>query len=244
LVDFEEVSRAQVFAVLAVLAGADVVSLILAFIGLIPFRLALLISSITAAIGVTSVILYRMKTLEPFKALDAKIPYIYLFMEMYLLAGVSPQEAIKTTSQLLNDMVLYRIYRYISAGRSYEEAFKMVFGKYAGTGRSYIENLVRSGIFGLGGLRYIREALNHILVEREKLIEKTVEQMNMLAEVFVILGVFAPLIAIVTVASLTIFGVTGWFDPAAIMFLLILFSVVVMLLVVTTSKSMVEKVKV
>ena len=226
------------------LSAMGAVFLVLSFIKLIPFKLGLPVSVSMFLISGLSFLVFKMKAVEPLKNLEQKIPYLYLFMEIYLLSGVSAQEGLKKSAILLEDPVLYRLYRHLQAGTPYEEAIKKIFGKYKGPSRLYVSNLLHSALFGTGGMVFLKETMEYLITEKGKEIEKVTEELKILTEIYTILGVFGPLIGLASIAALLAFGGVRGLNVDVLAGGILLFALISMAFIVVLAQSMIGKVKI
>ncbi len=220
------------------------ITLLLAVLGQIPLKLGLSISAFLYLIGGVSILLYYMKRAEPLRNLEQKIPYFYLFIEMYLLSGISAQEGLKKSAVLLDDPVLYKLYRYLQAGIPYDEAVKKIFNGYKGPSRLYVSNLFHSTLFGTGGMSFLKEALEHLIVEKGKEVERITEQLKILTEVYTILGVFGPLIGLASIAALLAFGGVRGLSIDVLTIGILVLAAVSMAFIVVLAQAIIHRVKV
>ncbi len=218
--------------------------LLLSILGGIPLKVGLSLSTVLFLVAGSSLLLYHNKRTELLKKLEQKIPYFYLFMEMYLLSGLSAQDGLKKSAILLEDPVLYKLFRYLQAGIPYNEAIDRIFDGYKGPSRLYVSNLLHSTLFGTGGMSFLKETLEHLIVEKEKEIEKITEQLKILTEVYTILGVFGPLIGLASIAALLAFGGVRGFNIDFLMIGILVLAAVSMAFIVVLAQSMVSKVRV
>lgn len=238
------VQKSDVLIVSASFAIFATVFILLTLLGLIPFKIGVFISAILYMIGGGVILLYYSKRMELLKNLEQKIPYFYLFMEMYLLSGVSAQEGLKKSAILLDDPVLYKLFRYLQAGRPYDEAIKKIFNGYKGPSKLYVSNLLHSTLFGTGGMGFLKETLEHLIAEKAKDIERINEQLKILTEVYTILGVFGPLIGLASIAALLSFGGVRGLNINFLMVSILILAVVSMAFIVMLAQAIVQKVKV
>ena len=213
------------------------------FMGILNEVLSFTIGLPLLAVGALSLAVYKIKQGEPYRELAPKIPYLYLFMDMYLTAGLSASDALGRAAEMLDDKVLLLLHRHLVAGYGHEEAVERVFDGFKGMARTYIENLLRSSLFGTGGVSFIRDTLSHLLIEKEKEIEKVTQQLSMITEVYTVAGVFAPLTAISALAALFVFG-SGGIDPSLMAVLVMLMSIGAMSAVALLAKTVIDKVRV
>ena len=225
------------------LAGVGVAVFILGVIGLVSEIFGVTMGVPLLGTGAASYVVYKIKRMEPFRELAPKIPYLYLFMDMYLTAGLSASDALGKAAEMLDDSVLMLLHRHLMAGYDYEEAVERVFDGFKGMSRTYVENLLRSSLFGAGGVSFIRDTLSHLLLEKEKEIEKVTQQLSMITEVYTVVGVFAPLTAISALAALFVFG-SGGIDPFLLAILVMLMSIGAMAAVSLMARSVINKVRV
>jgi len=231
---------AIVFSSLAIV-GASL--LVIGLLGSVNKVIAIPIGLPLMLIGLSSVVLYEIKLRETYRELSPKIPYLYLFMDMYLTAGLSASDALGKAADMLDDKVLKLLHRHLSAGFSHEEAVRRVFDGYRGMARVYVENLLRSSLYGAGGVSFIRDTLSHLLIEKEKEIEKVTQQLSMITEIYTVTGVFAPLTAIAALAALFVFG-SGGIDPSLMAMLVLMISVGAMAAVATLARTVIDRVRV
>lgn len=225
------------------LAAAGGAFLTMGSLGFLDRVLAFTIGTPLLAVGAASLAIYRIKIREPYSELTPKIPYLYLFMDMYLTAGLSASDAFGKAAEMLNDRILALLHRHLVAGYGHDEAVKRVFNGYKGMARTYVENLLRSSLFGTGGVSFIRDTLAHLLLEKEKDIEKVTQQLSMITEVYTVAGVFAPLTAISAIAALFVFG-AGGVDPVLMAVLVMLMSIGAMSAVALLAKAVIDKVRI
>ena len=220
------------------------VFLVFSVYSFIPLKLGLPISISMFIIAGLSFLVFKMKAVEPLKNLEQKIPYLYLFMEIYLLSGVSAQEGLKKSAILLEDPVLYRLYRHLQAGIPYEEAIKKIFGNYKGPSKLYVSNLLHSALFGTGGMVFLKETMEYLITEKEKDIEKVTEQLRILTEIYTILGVFGPLIGLASIAALLAFGGVRGLNVDILTTGILVLAIISMAFIVVLAQSMVQKVRI
>ncbi len=225
------------------LVAAGVALLVIGFLGLLDEVLTFTLGVPLLAVGGAALAVYKIKLSEPYRELTPKIPYLYLFMDMYLTAGLSANDALGKAAEMLEDKVLILLHRHLVAGYGYEEAVNRVFNGFKGMARTYIENLLRSSLFGTGGVSFIRDTLSHLLIEKEEEIEKVTQQLSMITEIYTVAGVFAPLTAIATLAALFVFG-SGGIDPFLMAILVMLMSIGAMSAVALMAKSVIDRVRV
>ncbi|GEM_PF-2900349 len=241
---YRAVRREEVILTSIVISVFGVAFLGLSATGVVPLKLGLSLSGSLFLISGLSFLVFKLKLLEPLKNLEQKIPYLYLFMEIYLLSGVSAQEGLKKSAILLEDPVLYRLYRYLEAGIPYEEAIKRIFGKYKGPSRLYVSNLLHSALFGTGGMVFLKETLEYLITEKGKDIEKVTEQLKILTEIYTILGVFGPLIGLASIAALLAFGGVRGLNVDLLAGGILVLAVISMAFIVVLAQSMTHKVKI
>ena len=233
----------QAAAVSGALAASGAVLLAAGFLGVLDRVLTFAIGLPLLMVGIAALAIYRIKLGEPYRELTPKIPYLYLFMDMYLTAGFSANDALGKAAEMLDDKVLILLHRHLMAGYGHEEAISRVFNGFKGMARTYVENLLRSSLFGMGGVSFIRDSLSHLLAEKEKEIEKVTEQLSMITEIYTVAGVFAPLTAIAALAALFAFG-SGGIDPELMAILVMLMSIVAMGVVALLAKAVIDRVRV
>lgn len=226
-----------------VLAALGAAMIAVSFLGPLDKVMGIPIGFSLLAAGGLSLIMYRVKLGEPFRQLAPKIPYLYLFMNMYLTAGLSASDALGKAADMLGDKVLKILHRHLMAGYGHEEAVMRVFNGFRGMARTYVENLLRSSLFGTGGVSFIRDTLSHLLVEKEKELEKVTEQLSMVTEIYTVAGVFAPLTAIAALAALFVFGSSS-IDPELMAVLVMLMSVGAMAAVALMARAIIDRVRV
>ncbi len=231
---------ALVFSSLAIV-GASL--LVIGLLGVVDRVIAIPVGFPLMLTGISSVVLYEIKLREPYRELSPKIPYLYLFMDMYLTAGLSASDALGKAADMLDDKVLKLLHRHLSAGFRHEEAVRRVFNGYSGMARVYVENLLRSSLYGAGGVSFIRDTLSHLLIEKEKEIEKVAQQLSMITEIYTVTGVFAPLTAIAALAALFVFG-SGGIDPSLMAMLVLSMSVGAMAAVAALARTVIDGVRV
>lgn len=236
-------SLKQAAAVSSGLSAAGAALLITGFLGLLDRVLALTMGLPLLVVGAAALIIHRIKLSEPYRELTPKIPYLYLFMDMYLTAGLSASDALGKAAEMLDDRVLVLLHRHLVVGYGHEDAVEKVFNGFKGMARTYVENLLRSSLFGTGGISFIRDTLSHLLIEKEKEIEKVTEQLSMITEVYTVAGVFAPLTAISALAALSVFG-SGGIDPFLMAVLVMLMSIGAMSAVALLARTVIDRVRV
>jgi len=233
----------QAAAASGAVAAAGAALLAAGLAGLLNQVLGLTIGLPLLAVGAASIVVYRIKVMEPYRELGPKIPYLYLFMDMYLTAGLSANDALGKAAEMLDDKVLILLHRHLMAGYDYDEAVERVFNGFKGMARTYVENLLRSSLFGTGGVSFIRDTLSHLLAEKEKEIEKVTQQLSMITEIYTVAGVFAPLTAIAALAALFVFG-SGGIDPFLMAVMVMLMSVGAMSAVALIARYVIDRVRV
>jgi hypothetical protein len=241
---YRAVRKEEVIATSLLLGILGVLFLGLGILEFIPLKLGLPISVSLFIISGMSFLVFKIKAVEPLKNLEQKIPYLYLFMEIYLLSGLSAQDGLKKSAVLLEDPVLYKLYRYLQAGIPYEEAVKKIFGKYKGPSRLYVSNLLHSALFGTGGMVFLKETMEYLVNEKGKEIEKVTEQLKILTEIYTILGVFGPLIGLASIAALLAFGGVRGLDLNVLTGGVLIFTFISMAFIVVLAQSMIHKVKI
>jgi len=232
---------------LIIVAGFSIPASVILFFGVagaIPLLPGLVVSIILYFMALASALAYLGMKNEAYKNLDQKIPYLYLFMEIYLLSGLSPQEGLKRTAMLLEDPVLYMLYRYLEAGVPYTEALDRLLAGYRGPSSMYVSNLLHSSLFGTGGLKFLSETMEHLVNEKEKDIEKVTEQLRIITEVYTILGVFGPLVSLAGISALMGFGSLRGLNMELVMIGILFFAVISMAGVVALAQSIIHKVRV
>ncbi|MEB3757907.1 MAG: hypothetical protein GSR76_03535 [Desulfurococcales archaeon] len=241
---YRAVRKEEVIITSLFLAITGAVFLFMSFLSFIPLKLGLPISLSLFVISGLSFLVFKMKSVEPLKNLEQKIPYLYLFMEIYLLSGLSAQEGLKKSAILLEDPVLYRLYRHLQAGIPYEEAIKKIFGNYKGPSRLHVSNLLHSALFGTGGMVFLKETMEYLIAEKGKDIEKVTEELKILTEIYTILGVFGPLIGLASIAALLAFGGVKGLNIDVMAGGIIVIALISMAFIVVLAQSMIQKVKI
>jgi len=174
--------------------------------------------------------------------LEPKIIYLYLFLEMYMLAGIPLAEAVKKLADKLHSKTLLKIYKMMSLGYDYDEIFERVLKNSPESVRVYVENLFKSGVLGEGGLNYIRGVFDRLLTSMAAETEKLQLNVSSFIEIYAALGLTLPFILLIMVMLVPL-GSMGIFSIQALM--VMVFGIVLSssLLMIYMVKRMMKKVR-
>ncbi len=196
--------------------------LIMSLLGLlrINWLLAAIYSIIMASISASIAFLPKFKISSMLEQLELRLPHLILRLRTLIMAGESPLQAFLSAAASVKSPILDYIAKEVGLGKTPREALdelQRVLGS-----KPLLDTLKRillSLEMGDEAINYLKEEFEGIMSERESNLRRAIENLSVIVEMYMSMGVFFPVVAIVMLASLSILG-TG-FDINTLIALLI-----------------------
>ncbi len=162
---------------------------------------------ILAAVSASMAFMPKFKISSMLEQLELRLPHLVLRLRTLIMAGESPLDAFISAAREVKSPILDLIIKEISLGRTPEEALnevKQIFGNKP------IFDALKRIILSLGmgeeAINYLREEFEGLMSDRESSLRKAIESLSVIVEMYMSMGVFFPVVAIVMLASLSILG--------------------------------------
>lgn len=210
------------YAVSVVPAILGVVVVVLSYFRVLPIDIILAVIYALIMISVSASIAFmpKFKVSSMLEHLELRLPHLILRLRTLIMAGESPLEAFLSAATEVRSPILDYIIKQITLGVIPEEAIsdlqKVLKNKPV---LDTLKRIVLSLGMGEEAINYLKEEFDAIMAERESGLRKAIESLSVIVEMYMSIGVFFPVIAIVMLASLSILG--SGFDINALIALLI-----------------------
>jgi len=210
------------YAVSAVPAALGAVIAVLSYLQFLPLSLilAVIYTLIMVSISASIAFLPKFKVSSMLEHLELRLPHLILRLRTLIMAGESPLEAFLSAASEVRSPILDYLIKQIALGVTPEEAISEL--QRALKNKPVLDTLKRIVLsLGMGeeAINYLKEEFDAIMAERESGLRKAIESLSVIVEMYMSIGVFFPVIAIVMLASLSILG--SGFDINALIALLI-----------------------
>ncbi len=163
--------------------------------------------AVLAAVSASMAFMPKFKMSSMLEQLELRLPHLVLRLRTLIMAGESPLDAFISAATEVRSPILDLIIKEITLGRTPEEALndvKQVFGN-----KPIFDTLKRVMLsLGMGeeAINYLKEEFEALMSERESNLRKAIESLSVIVEMYMSMGVFFPVVAIVMLASLSILG--------------------------------------
>jgi len=178
---------------------------------------------ILLAISVSMVMLPKMSLKHDLEKLELMMPHLILKLRILILAGVPPLQAFIDTAKTFKNPCLDMIIKKIMLG---EDAIKAVESLKDLVGSKPVIDILKRVInalsMGESAHRYIANEFEALLKDRERELDRALENVSSIIEIYVSMGVFAPVVGIII---LTAMAFLGGIDVQTVMMLLIFIAV-------------------
>ncbi len=215
-------SRKVHYAVSAVPAVLGSVIATLSYLRFLPvsFIIAVIYALIMISVSASIAFMPRFKASSMLEHLELRLPHLILRLRTLIMAGESPLEAFLSAASEVKSPLLDYLIKQVALGVTPEEAINEL--QRILKNKPVLDTLKRIVLsLGMGdeAINYLKEEFDAVMAERESGLRKAIESLSVIVEMYMSIGVFFPVIAIVMLASLSILG--GGFDINALIALLI-----------------------
>ncbi len=215
-------SRKVHYAVSTIPATLGAIVAILSWLQLLPVSLilAIIYALIMVSITVSIAFMPKFKVSSMLEHLELRLPHLILRLRTLIMAGESPLEAFLSAASEVKSPILDYVIKQITLGVTPEEAIselqRILKNKPV---LDALKRIITSLGMGEEAINYLKEEFDAVMAERESGLRKAIEGLSVIVEMYMSIGVFFPVIAIVMLASLSILG--SGFDINALIALLI-----------------------
>jgi len=215
-------SKSVHYAISVVPAALGIVVAALSYFGFlrIGLILAVIYALIMVSISASVAFMPKFKISSMLEHLELRLPHLILRLRTLIMAGESPLEAFISAASEVKSPILDYLIKQVALGVTPEEAINEL--QKALKNRPVLDTLKRIVLsLGMGeeAINYLKEEFDAIMAEREAGLRKAIESLSVIVEMYMSIGVFFPVIAIVMLASLSILG--SGFDINSLIALLI-----------------------
>ena len=215
-------SRKVHYAVSAVPAVLGSVVAVLSYLRFLPVNIIIAVIYALIMISVSASIAFmpKFKVSSMLEHLELRLPHLILRLRTLIMAGESPLEAFLSAASEVKSPLLDYLIKQVALGVTPEEAISELQGVLKN--KPVLDTLKRIVLsLGMGeeAINYLKEEFDAVMAERESGLRKAIESLSVIVEMYMSIGVFFPVIAIVMLASLSILG--SGFDINALIALLI-----------------------
>ena len=187
----------------------------------------LLAGVVTLVAGVTTgaLILYpKMRLGNEVEKLRLRLPYIVLKLRTSIMAGDPPLQAFISTASSINNELLNVLVKRIVIGDEPAQAVEYLRSMIGNRPEiDVLKRVVQYLEFGPQSERYLRDEFEFLMSEKSTALNRALENLSMIVEVYMAMGVFAPIVGIVMLSSLSMLarGMDVMFLIALIIFIAI-----------------------
>jgi len=182
--------------------------------------LAVIYALIMVSIAASIAFMPKFKVSSMLEHLELRLPHLILRLRTLIMAGESPLEAFLSAASEVKSPILDYLIKQVTLGVTPEEAINEL--QRVLKNKPVLDTIKRITLsLGMGeeAINYLKEEFDAVMAERESGLRKAIESLSVIVEMYMSIGVFFPVIAIVMLASLSILG--SGFDINALIALLI-----------------------
>ena len=137
--------------------------------------------------------------------LRLRLPYIILKLRTSIMAGDPPLQAFISTAASVNNELLNVLVKKIIVGDEPAQAveyLRSIIGNKPEV--DVLKRVVQYLELGPQSERYLRDEFEFLMTEKSTALNRALESLSMIVEIYMAMGVFAPIVGIVMLASLSI----------------------------------------
>ncbi len=182
--------------------------------------LAVIYALIMVSMAASIAFMPKFKVSSMLEHLELRLPHLILRLRTLIMAGESPLEAFLSAASEVKSPILDYLIKQVTLGVTPEEAINEL--QRVLKNKPVLDTIKRITLsLGMGeeAINYLKEEFDAVMAERESGLRKAIESLSVIVEMYMSIGVFFPVIAIVMLASLSILG--SGFDINALIALLI-----------------------
>ncbi len=175
---------------------------------ILPFYVDPLLAGIMALImGATTaaLVMYpKFRLGNEAEKLRLRLPYIILKLRTSIMAGDPPLQAFINTAASVNNELLNVIVKKIVLGEEPAQAveyLRTLIGNKPEV--DVLKRVVQFLELGPQSERYLKDEFEFLMAEKERALNRALENLSMIVEIYMALGVFAPIVGIVMLSSLS-----------------------------------------
>ena len=167
----------------------------------------LLASIITLIAGTTTVALFmypKFRLGSEVEKLRLRLPYIILKLRTSIMAGDPPLQAFISTAASVNNELLNVLVKRIVLGEEPARAveyLRTLIGNKPEV--DVLKRVVQFLELGSQSERYLRDEFEFLMAEKGRVLNRVLENLAMIVEMYMAMGVFAPIVGIVMLSSLS-----------------------------------------
>jgi archaellum biogenesis protein FlaJ (TadC family) len=154
--------------------------------------------------------------------LEQSMPHLILRTRTLIMAGESPLQTFISASQEIKSPILDYLIKSIITGETPEAVLDEIegfFGKKPVIDR--LKRIVLSLGMGTQAISFLKDEFETVMAEKDTNLRKALDSLSTVVELYMTVGVFFPVIAIVLLSSLSILGGPSGIDVYTLIALLI-----------------------
>ncbi len=157
--------------------------------------------------GTSSVALYmypKFRLSNEVEKLRLRLPYVILKLRTSIMAGDPPLQAFISTAASVNNELLNVVVKRIAIGEEPVQAveyLRTLIGNKPEV--DVLKRVVQYLELGPQSERYLRDEFEFLMAEKGRALNRALENLSMIVEMYMAMGVFAPIVGIVMLSSLS-----------------------------------------
>jgi len=174
--------------------------------GVITLPEALVVELVMATIGVAIILLPRFMLSSELDKLNLRLPYIVLKMKTMIAAGEPPlkafEEVVKDVKLGILDLILKEILLGTPPAEAVSKVQKLVGKNPAFDVLKRVMTAIEMG--GESTSMFLKDEFEGLMSDKDAELRKAIENLSVIVELYMSMGVFAPVLGIIMLSSLAI----------------------------------------